>query len=147
MLLAEFYSGQDWNLQKFGEWVPENIAKEIYQFHLYLAEKDRLVWLLSALGDFTLKTAWELVQQRRNVSKVDYMCWTSLLIKVSFLAWRVLRSAVPLDLALHHWEVVLASSYQCCRVEEESIDHVFLHRLVARWYGIISLGSSAFLML
>ena len=86
MLLAEFYSEQGWNLQKLGEWVPENIAKEIYQFHLYLAEKDRLVWLLSALGDFTLKTAWELVQQRRNVSKVDYMCWASLLIKVSFLA-------------------------------------------------------------
>ncbi|XP_071920627.1 uncharacterized protein [Coffea arabica] len=126
-LVSEFLTLGGWDERRLARWVPEFVVRAIIDIPFDLAQKDRMVWLPSPSGCFSVKSAWEVLRGRRHHSLVDSLLWPSVLpVKMSFLAWRVVRNALPLDAALRSRGLALPSRCGCCYLEEEALLHVFL---------------------
>ncbi|XP_027102972.1 uncharacterized protein [Coffea arabica] len=92
-----------------------------------------MVWVGSLSGEFSTKATWESIRYKRNISLLDEFLWNSLVpLKLSFFAWKVLRSLVPLETVLKRRGVPLASCCLCCQLEEELVVHLFVTSPVAR---------------
>ncbi|XP_071909704.1 uncharacterized protein [Coffea arabica] len=131
-LVSEFITLEGWDERRLARWVPEFVVRAIIDIPFDLSQKDRMVWLPSPSGCFSVKSAWEVLRQRRHHSLVDSLLWPSVLpAKMSFLAWRLVRNALPLDVALRSRGLALPSRCGCCYLDEEALLHVFLTGPVA----------------
>ena len=127
MLLAEFFDDKGCNVEKLRHWVPAHLLNQIQEIHLFQDQYNYMVWVGSASRDFSIKSAWEIIRQKRNTSLIDGFLWNNLLpLKLSFFAWKVLRNLVPLDVTLKRREVSMASRCSCCLSQEESLAHLFM---------------------
>ncbi|XP_027098924.2 uncharacterized protein [Coffea arabica] len=143
-LVAEFISDAGWDEVRLAKWVPGFVIRAIKDIPFDLSQKDRLVWSLSPSGTFSVKSAWELLRQRRHHSLVDSLLWSPVLpAKMSFFAWRLVRNFLPLDVGLRSRGLPLPSRCGCCYREEETLLHVFLSgpvasevwRRISAWFG------------
>ncbi|XP_071939796.1 uncharacterized protein [Coffea arabica] len=131
-LVSEFITLERWDERRLARWVPEFVVRAIIDIPFDLSQKDRMVWLPSPSGCFSVKSAWEVLRQRRHHSLVDSLLWPSVLpAKMSFLAWRLVRNVLPLDVALRSRGLALPSRCGCCYLEEEALLYVFLTGPVA----------------
>nr|XP_027068031.1 uncharacterized protein LOC113693644 [Coffea arabica] len=131
-LVAEFIASDGWDETRLGRWVPGFVIQAIKEVPHDLARKDMMVWLPSPTGCFTVKSAWEVLRQRKHRSLVDSLLWPSVLpAKMSFLAWRLVRNFLPLDMTLRCRGLALPSRCGCCYQAEEALLHVFLTGPVA----------------
>nr|XP_027120329.1 uncharacterized protein LOC113737276 [Coffea arabica] len=130
--VAEFIARDGWDEQRLGRWVPGFVVQAIKEVSHDVARKDMMVWVPSPSGDFTVRSAWEVLRQRRLRSVVDSLLWPSVLpAKMSFLAWRLVRNFLPLDMTLSFRGLALPSRCGCCYLAEETLLHVFLTGPVA----------------
>ena len=131
-LVAEFITNEGWDEVRLAKWVPGFVIRAIKDIPFELSQKDRLVWLPSPSGTFSVKSAWEMLRQRRHHSLVDSLLWPSVLpAKMSFFTWRLVRNFVPLDVVLRSRGLSFPSRCGCCYREEEALLHVFLSGPVA----------------
>ncbi|XP_060182106.1 uncharacterized protein LOC132611743 [Lycium barbarum] len=95
---------------------------------------DRLYWKLDSKGIFSVSSAFQVMRQRKETSKIyEYMWVKGLPIKISFFTWRLWQRKLPLDDTLKKWGFQFASKCRCCLVpQEETIAHVFLNSNVAQ---------------
>ncbi|XP_027150340.1 uncharacterized protein LOC113750578 [Coffea eugenioides] len=125
-LVAEFLTNEGWDEARLAKWVPDFVLRAIQDIPFDLSQKDRLVWMLSPSGFFSVKSAWELLRLRKPHSLVDSLLWPSALpAKMSFLAWRLVRNFLPLDVVLRSRGLPIPSRCGCCYREEEVSLHVF----------------------
>nr|XP_027093592.1 uncharacterized protein LOC113713995 [Coffea arabica] len=152
MLLAEFFDDMGCNVAKLEQWMPAQLVNQIQRIQLFPEQQDQMVWVGSPSREFSTKAAWEDIRQKRNTSLLDGFLLTSIMpLKLSFFAWKVLRSLVPLETVLKRRGIPLASRCPCCLLEEESLVHLFVIGPVARevWssfcqrFGIIDPRSSS----
>ena len=86
----------------------------------------------SQSGIFTIKSAWELVWQKRNLSLMDsLLCGSVLPAKISFFAWRLVHNFLPLEVTLRSRGLSFLSTCHCCYAAEEFAWHVFFEGLIA----------------
>ena len=150
--VADFYSDDGWDVPRLRQYLPGDLISRIVDIQLFPNEADRMVWSPSSSGDFSVKSAWHELRQRRNISLVDKAIWTSFLpLKISFFAWRLVRNFLPLEVTLKQRGLVVVSRCLCCLQQEESSEHLFLHGPVAnhvwghysRKFGITNLMQSS----
>nr|XP_027120463.1 uncharacterized protein LOC113737428 [Coffea arabica] len=126
-LVSEFITNDGWDEVRLAQWVPESVILVIKEIPFEVSQKDRLVWAPSPSGLFTVKSAWEVLRQRRSPSLVDSLLWQPALpAKMAFLAWRLVRKFIPLDVVLKSRGVSFPSRCGCCYGEEEDLLHVFV---------------------
>nr|XP_027067839.1 uncharacterized protein LOC113693511 [Coffea arabica] len=131
-IVSEFIARDGWDETRLARWVPGFVVQAIKEVPHDLARKDMMVWLPSPTRCFTVKLAWEVLRQRKHRSLVDSLLWPSVLpAKMSFLAWRLVRNFLPLDMTLRCRGLALPSRCGCCYLEEEALLHVFLTGPVA----------------
>nr|XP_027101056.1 uncharacterized protein LOC113720378 [Coffea arabica] len=131
-LVSEFLTTEGWDEVRLGQWLPDSVITVIKDVPFDVSQKDRLVWLPSTSGLFTVKSAWEMLRQRRCPSLVDSLLWQPALpAKMSFLAWRLVRSFIPLDVVLRSRGLAIPSRCGCCFGEEEALLHVFVSGPIA----------------
>ncbi|KZV53735.1 hypothetical protein F511_00001 [Dorcoceras hygrometricum] len=91
---------------------------------------DRLIWKPSSHGNFTTRSAWELIRLRNTPRDIYTACWSKILSPtMSLFAWRWTQRKIPTDDILKSRGVPLASKCQCCD-HEESLEHLFFS---SRW--------------
>lgn len=101
MLLVKFYGESGWNVEHLKAWLPMEVVVEIQGTQLYPDQEDCIVWLDSPSKEFTVKSAWEVLQHRQNRSTVDMVVWNRLVpLKVSFFAWKAVWEFVLVELTL-----------------------------------------------
>ncbi|XP_027158457.1 uncharacterized protein LOC113760083 [Coffea eugenioides] len=126
-LVSEFITRDGWDEMRLAQWVSGFVIHAIKDIPLDLSQKDRMVWLPSPTGCFSVKSAWEVLRQRRHQSLVDSLLWPSVLpAKMSFFAWRLVRNFLPLNVTLRSRGLSFLSRCGCCDLEEEALLHVFL---------------------
>nr|XP_027088507.1 uncharacterized protein LOC113709854 [Coffea arabica] len=131
-LVSEFFTLDGWDELRLAQWVPSFVIQAIKDTPFDVSQKDRMVWLPSPTGCFSVKSAWEVLRQKRQYSLVDSLLWSSVLpMKMSFLAWRVMRNFLPLDVTLRSRGLSCPSRCGCCYLEEEDLLHVFFKGPVA----------------
>ncbi|XP_071926081.1 uncharacterized protein [Coffea arabica] len=131
-IVSEFITRDGWDETRLAQWVPGFVIQAIKDVPHDLDRKDMMVWVPSPTGGFTVKSAWDVLRQRRHRSVVDSLLWPSILpAKMSFFAWRLVRNFLPLDVTLRDRGLILPSRCGCCYLEEEALLHVFLTGPVA----------------
>lgn len=90
-------------------------------------------WMGNANGDFTVKSAWEMIRRRHECSADFGFIWNKgLPFKVNFLLWTVWKRRIPTDDILKRMKIHLVSRCWCCeKKEEETMSHLFLTAFIA----------------
>ncbi|XP_073047522.1 uncharacterized protein [Primulina eburnea] len=108
------------------------VAETIALIPIALGEPDLAIWVHSSDGVFSIKSAWELVRMRDQVSDIFTPCWGSWLRPtMSFFLWRFWHQWLPVDDVLQRRGFELASKCQCCEMPE-TFTHIFIDSPIAR---------------
>ncbi|EOX94265.1 Uncharacterized protein TCM_003833 [Theobroma cacao] len=96
----------------------------ILQIPIDTTSEDATYWVPTSDGTFLMKSAWEIVRQRRVVNQTFSYIWhKSILLTTSFFLWRLLHDWIPVELKMKTKGFQLASRCRCCN-SEESLIHV-----------------------
>ncbi|XP_017980994.1 PREDICTED: uncharacterized protein LOC108663020 [Theobroma cacao] len=69
MRVSHFYDDGSWNVDKLNNVLPEDVVVEILNILIDPPNDDRAYWVPTSDGQFTTKSAWEIVRQRQNDAK------------------------------------------------------------------------------
>lgn len=120
-----------WNVELLEEWLPRYMVDLVLELALHREDKDTLIWNASSSGCFSTHSSYDMVRKKTNSSLVLRSIWNSLLLlKIYFLAWRVLNNYLPLDANLEKLGVFLVSKCYCCASTEIS-RHLFFESKMA----------------
>ncbi|XP_027071842.1 uncharacterized protein [Coffea arabica] len=132
MLLVEFYGDGGWKVSQLKSWLPDPLVQQIQKVDLYPNQDHHMVWAVSPSGLFTTKSAWDLIRQKRIPSLLDDLLWSNVVpLKMSFLAWKVVRNLIPVETNLKKRGIPMASRCLCCLSHEETLGHLFVMGPVA----------------
>ncbi|XP_073024477.1 uncharacterized protein [Primulina eburnea] len=139
--VSYFLSDGVWDFDLLCSVVPPSVAETITLIPIASGEHDSAVWVHSSDGVFSLKSAWELVRLRDQVSDIFTPCWGSgLRPTMSFFLWRFWHQWLPVDDVLQRRGFELASKCQCCEMPE-TFTHIFidcpLTRSVWHYFGAV----------
>ncbi|XP_060177865.1 uncharacterized protein LOC132607803 [Lycium barbarum] len=121
-----------WNIGKLQQLFPmddivDHILEELH-FHEPKEEWDRPRWMMTALGKFTVGTAWELLRSKSVKSDVFKNMWTlGVPFKISFFFWRLWKYKIPVGEVVRRIGVdTEATCYYCDHRQYETVDHLFV---------------------
>ncbi|XP_075497412.1 uncharacterized protein LOC142534428 [Primulina tabacum] len=130
--VSHFLSDGAWDFDLLCSVVPPSVAETITLIPIASGEPDSAIWVHSSDGVFSLKSAWELVRLRDQVSDIFTPCWGSWLRPtMSFFLWRFWHQWLPVDDVLQRRGFELASKCQCCEMPE-TFTHIFIDSPLAR---------------
>nr|XP_027090223.1 uncharacterized protein LOC113711258 [Coffea arabica] len=149
----DFLTNGDWNGAMLRQYIPQECIPLILQHPVPNGDcRDEVVWSQTALGKFTLASAFQEVRQAWNYPVLHSQVWHPRIpLKVLFFMMRLLLEKLPLTDALRRVGVQLASKCLCCQEGAiETLEHVFVEGQVAKgvWSyfgricGVTQLGSS-----
>lgn len=73
--------------------------------------EDRCVWVLTHSGNFTLKSAWELIRQKESNTHLSKSCWhKNVPSKISIFVWKLIHNALPTESAIKKKEFIVSLS-------------------------------------
>lgn len=94
---------------------------------------DKPIWTGNTLGQFTVKSAYHILRNKKD--KVDWakMVWLKgLPYKISFFLWRVMHGRIPTDDNLKRMRISIVSKCCCCEEGEmETMNYLFLTAPIA----------------
>ncbi|EOY19200.1 Retrotransposon, unclassified-like protein [Theobroma cacao] len=132
MKVNYFFNDDAWDVDKLKTFIPNAIVEEILKIPISREKEDIAYWALTANGDFSIKSAWELLRQRKQVNLVGQLIWhKSIPLTVSFFLWRTLHNWLPVEVRMKAKGIQLASKCLCCK-SEESLLHVLWESPVAQ---------------
>ncbi|XP_075496416.1 uncharacterized protein LOC142533498 [Primulina tabacum] len=130
--VSHFLSDGAWDFDLLSSVVPPSVAETITLIPIASGEHDSAIWVHSSDGFFSLKSAWELVRLRDQVSDIFTPCWGSWLRPtMSLFLWRFWHQWLPVDDVLQRRGFELASKFQCCEMPE-TFTHIFIDSPLAR---------------
>ncbi|XP_075496409.1 uncharacterized protein LOC142533491 [Primulina tabacum] len=130
--VSHFLSDGAWDFDLLCSVVPPSVAETITLIPIASEEHDSAIWVHSSDGVFSLKSAWELVRLRDQVSDIFTPCWGSWLRPtMSFFLLRFWHQWLPVDDVLQRRGFELASKCQCCEMPE-TFTHIFIDSPLAR---------------
>lgn len=71
-LVAEYFTNEGSDLPKLREFLPLDVVTSISSIPSF---KEEMVWAPSINDDFTISSAWTLIQKKRNFSVVSRGVW------------------------------------------------------------------------
>ncbi|XP_060212032.1 uncharacterized protein LOC132639607 [Lycium barbarum] len=120
-----------WNLGKLQQLFPMDILDHILEeLHLHepKEEWDMPRWMMTALGKFTIGTAWDLLRSKAVKSDVYNNIWISgVPFKISFFFWRLWKYKIPVGEVVRRIGIDTESTCYCCdHMQYETVDHLFV---------------------
>ncbi|XP_017984357.1 PREDICTED: uncharacterized protein LOC108663638 [Theobroma cacao] len=126
-----FYDNGTWDVGKLNNVLPEEVVAEILKIPINPSNIDMAYWAPTSSGQFTTKSAWEIIRQQQLVNPVfNLIRHKSIPLTISFFLLRLLQDWIPVNLRLKTKGFRLASKCQHCN-SEESLLHVMWECLVA----------------
>nr|XP_027099048.1 uncharacterized protein LOC113718336 [Coffea arabica] len=124
-LVGEFFLSDGWDEQWLRRLLLGHLVSKVMELRIFPNMQDQMIWAASPSGSFTVSSAWDVLRSTHNRSVVDSLVWSSVVpLKVSFLAWRLLRGWLPLDDLLQGRG--LRSKCYCCGLAPETGHHLFV---------------------
>ncbi|XP_027122034.2 uncharacterized protein [Coffea arabica] len=125
-----------WDLQGLSRVLPsEWVSRVLREAPSTAAEADEMVWAPTNSGAFTITSAYQIVRQGGNVSRLFGSLWHQALpSKISFFMLRLMYGRLPLMDVLHKFGFLGPSKCFCCSLSPspETISHIFCTGEVAR---------------
>ncbi|XP_075097367.1 uncharacterized protein LOC142174878 [Nicotiana tabacum] len=119
-----------WDADKLTNILPEEYAAHIIDNIKPPGEHQLLdipYWCLETGGNFSVKSAWEYLRQRKDTGTTYIKMWVKgLPFKISFFMWKVWKAKLPLDDHMKKMGYAMPSRCWCCvQPGEETLQHLF----------------------
>lgn len=125
-LIQDYGDGNTWCWEKLSSELPVQIAIKLLLMPFNSDMLATPIWKITANGQFSTRSAWELMRRKERVQPILAKCWTSRVpTTIAIFWWKVLQGWLPVDEVLQHRGMVLASKCYCCN-KLETIDHVLM---------------------
>jgi len=126
----------EWDIQKLRDKLSEEMIVHIVENIVPPAElqsNDVPWWMGNTQGNFTVKSAWELLRQRREKKAENNKIWAKgVPFKVIFFLWKDWRRKIATDDNLKRMKINIVSRCWCCEEKtEETMAHLFLTARIA----------------
>ncbi|KAL6517060.1 hypothetical protein OROHE_018020 [Orobanche hederae] len=90
------------------------------------------LWTLSSNGDFSFKTAWDMVRKKRPPNKILSLCWNPFITPtISLFMVRLFFKWIPTPDGLLRRGIIANNMCYCCN-GDENMPHLFIHGPVAK---------------
>ncbi|XP_055822053.1 uncharacterized protein LOC129890541 [Solanum dulcamara] len=96
--VSDYMENGEWNVQKIRKYAPPQLVQQILSTEVdhHSNTDDQACWKLTSHGNFTSKSAWEIVRKKRAKTLIDRCTWhANIPFKASFLLWRAVRQKLP----------------------------------------------------
>lgn len=125
--LSDYCDNGFWACIKLSGQLPQRRAVDIFlNVHINLLQPARPLWKPTSNGEFSTKSAWNLIRRRAGIHNVKSLCWhTRFPSTVSIFSWKVLHGWFSMDEVMQTKGVIIVFKCQCCN-QLESIRHVLL---------------------
>ena len=103
---------------------------------------DTLIWKLTPLGNFTLKSAWDFIRSKGQPNSLAGAIWKQASPpSANLIGWKILKGDLPMDCTFRNMGISMVSKCVLCCNETESVQHVFCDCVFAKsiWYKLSSL--------
>ncbi|KAI3474487.1 hypothetical protein Pfo_029397 [Paulownia fortunei] len=140
-----FWRNGQWNDSKLDLLLPQHVTRMICNIPISESAKDEMKWKLSANGDFSISSAWELIRSSKTERQILRNLWCNQFTPtMSIFFWRLINNWIPADTRLQEKGFNLASKCYCCSSSIESIPHLFITGDQARvlWRGDMEIARS-----
>lgn len=129
--IRDLFNEEGWDFDALHDVVPEYVVDHITHNMRFLQLEDladKPWWTKSRTGYFSVKSVWEVLRKKENVSEDFKSLWVKgLSFKFSFLAWRIWREKIHVANVIHAWNPNISQNSRCCNTpENKSINHLFL---------------------
>ncbi|EOY17514.1 Uncharacterized protein TCM_042330 [Theobroma cacao] len=129
--VCDFFMNNSWDIEKLKTVLQQEVVDEIAKIPIDAMSKDEAYWAPTPNGEFSTKSAWQLIRKREVVNPVFNFIWHKTVpLTISFFLWRLLHDWIPVELKMKSKGFQLASRCRCCK-SEESIMHVMWDNPVA----------------
>ena len=86
--VADFYMNYGWDVSYLKGFLVIDLVNTISKLCLDLDQEDKIFWLPSSTGEFSITSAWSALRPRKDPIVIhQIVCWPILLLKLSFFAW------------------------------------------------------------
>ncbi|OVA08152.1 Reverse transcriptase zinc-binding domain [Macleaya cordata] len=144
-----FHDSRCWNEALIFHCFPTHEAKAILSIRLSAErDEDQLLWLKTPSGNFTAKSAYNLLSQREPSSSTNstdgesfnwkgYWQLKGISPRVHLFLWRILTKSLALKSSIARFNSSVDPSCPMCHLSLETYDHLFLKCDIARqiWFG------------
>lgn len=110
--VADFIVDGQWNVGLISQVAPPQYVPAILAIHLQIQQRvpDQPIWKLSTSGVFSCASAWNVIREHRNKTKINSYTWHKCIpFKCSFLLWRALKGKLPTNEKLATFVLLLKS--------------------------------------
>uniref|UniRef100_M1BXK5 RNase H family protein n=1 Tax=Solanum tuberosum TaxID=4113 RepID=M1BXK5_SOLTU len=133
--VKDMIQNEEWDIPRLRQMISEDMVNYIVEnINPIMEGDDKAWWMGNTQGEFTVKSAFQLLRRRREEQDWMNNIWIKgLPFKISFFLWRVWRKRIPTDDVLKKMKINMVSKCYCCNVgEEETIQHLFLTAPIAQ---------------
>ncbi|KAK6782008.1 hypothetical protein RDI58_019804 [Solanum bulbocastanum] len=126
--ISDFMQDGQWKMRKVLQLAPQQHVHRILamQIQLQHGQKDQAVWKLNTNGNFSVSSAWNIIRETRNKTKINANTWQKYIpFKCSFLLWRAIRNKLPTNEKLANFGVEPNNCYCCSSPGADTIEHTF----------------------
>lgn len=121
--------------------IPEEV-KECYKNVTFESEGNNLIWMGSSSGKFSSKSYLKSFSSEQARKKWGENIWHKWIPeRISLFGWRLIHKGLPLDDNVRKLGISMVSRCQCCKSEEETLEHLFFKGVWASkiWYFLSKL--------
>ncbi|WRX16203.1 Reverse transcriptase zinc-binding domain - like 6 [Theobroma cacao] len=110
-----FYNGDTWDVDKLKSFLPTVLVEEILQVPFDKSREDVAYWTLTSNGDFSTRSAWEMIRQRQTSNALCSFIWhRSIPLSISFFLWKTLHNWIPVELRMKEKGMMQSTGTQGC---------------------------------
>ncbi|KAL0400828.1 UNVERIFIED_CONTAM: putative ribonuclease H protein [Sesamum latifolium] len=127
-----YWKNGEWDKDKLSLVLPMDLVQKVVAIPFDDIVNDKPCWKVDPTGNFSVKSAWELVRNggiRRPFLKEFWH--PTVTPSMSIFIWRLLHNFIPVDERLREKGLSIVSKCMCCR-NSETVQHLFLNGTVAR---------------
>jgi len=121
-------SNQQWDRNKIERLFNYRGLQQIQKIKLpYNNISDKLVWSSDRNGNFSTRSAYELISNNKT-PRIDYHSWIWKLNtypKIKNFLWRLSHNGLPTKMKLYQKNIVIPLSCNACQNPEEDVKHLF----------------------
>ncbi|KAL6582739.1 hypothetical protein OROMI_004817 [Orobanche minor] len=126
-----YWNNGSWDRGKIIRKLPSGVCDHICSYPCGPLSNSPL-WTRSSNGEFSFKSAWELVRKRKTCNKILTSCWNPLITPtISFFLVRMVFNWIPTPDGLLRRGIIANNLCYCCD-GDESMPHLFIHGPVAK---------------
>ncbi|KAL0304188.1 UNVERIFIED_CONTAM: putative ribonuclease H protein [Sesamum radiatum] len=127
-----YWKNGEWDKDKLSLVLPMDLVQKVVAIPFDDIVNDKPCWKVDPTGNFSVKSAWELVRNggiRRPFLKEFWH--PTVTPSMSIFIWRLLHNFIPVDERLREKGLSIVSKCMCCH-NSETVQHLFLNGNVAR---------------